>query len=175
MNAACHTEDVDHACESIDNIPPSAVDEHAFIRCPPCAAEVSCDGESSESRLHIRNVCDHDVCCNDEPREPLEPLLFSDAPFVLDHHEAYASDVSSIELEIVEPSVHESNSRVLGSAEHAYMCEDEIDCKDSRDDYEYSHAADLCSAADLVHCDESAEDEHPADDLHCRMIAVKLK
>ena len=41
------------------------------------------------------------------------------APLVLDHHETYATDVSSIELEVVEPAVHECDCRVLRSAKHS--------------------------------------------------------
>ena len=55
------------------------------------------------------------------------------------------------------------------------MCKDEIDCKYSRDDNEYDHAALLGPAADLIHYDEAAEYEHPSDDLHQSMITVKLK
>ena len=175
MNASGHAEDVDHSCKCVYDVPPSAVDEYSLVGSPPCSAEVSCDGECCHSGFHVGYVCDHDVGCNDEPWPPFEPFLLAEAPLVLDHHETYTADVSSIKFEVMEPSVHECYCRVLFSSEHTHMCEDEVECQDSRDDNENDHSAGLGSSSELVHDDQSDEDQYPANDLHHCMLTVKLK
>ena len=173
--AACHTEDVDKTCDSVEQVPPSAVDEYALVGSPPCAAEVTGDVVSCQERFHIGNVGDHDIGCNDEPGPPFEPVIFAKAPFVLDHHETYASDVSSVKLEIVEPAVHDGDCGVVLSTKHAHMSKNEVDRKDHGDDDEDHHSAGFCPAADFIHNDQSAKYQHPAQQLHAGVAAVELK
>jgi hypothetical protein len=55
------------------------------------------------------------------------------------------------------------------------MSKDEVNGQDDGNDYEDDHSAGFGPASDLVHEDESYENEYPTKQLHYGMAAVKVK
>ena len=76
---ACHTEDVEDTCDTIDPVPPATVQPYILDGIPP-AIDCLC---AFDCGLKIRSNCDHDVDCNDYKRPNLEPIGLTDPLLVL--------------------------------------------------------------------------------------------
>ena len=139
---------------------PAAIEPHTFTGEPP--AVPSLDG-----RLEIGSHRDEDVDCHDDERERLEPMLGTDPPLVLDHHEADTSSKGCIQLGIVEPSVHIQMRLVLQcpfrSVGRTDGDSDEIDGQESRNDKEHDGTASLGAASKFIQEDEAEkhDQQHP--------------
>ena len=109
----------------------------------------------------------------------LAPVLFADAPLILDHHKADAANGCGIELGIVEPAVHvevggvvQSPTRAHGSAD-GYG--DEVHSQCAGKCKEEENAAFLGAPGDLVGEDQSQEHQQPAQKLAARFVPVDLE
>ena len=104
-----HTEDVQKTGNAVHDIVPAAILPYAFRGEPPLVPAHHC-------ALEVGDTCNEDVDCNDDEREGLEPVLCTDTPFVLNHHEADTAGRCCIQFGIVEPALHIDVSLVFKPA-----------------------------------------------------------
>ena len=133
---ACHTEDINKSCNTINNIPPAAIKEYTFIRCPPRTRKISSNLISSYSWFKIRCYCNKNINSNDYKWPWLKPFFLSNSPLILNHEETDNSDICCIKLSIMEPSVHILICLIAVPTKQTCLNCYEIDCEYSRNDNE---------------------------------------
>ena len=100
---AGHTNDIEQTCQTVQYIPPAAVQPYTLGRQPPAASQGTC----TDRRFKVRSHCDQDVDGHDHKRECLKPVRFPQfSPMVLQDHKSDTACSCRIQFRIVEPAVH---------------------------------------------------------------------
>ena len=167
-----HTEDVDDTGHAVHHIVPAAVLPNAFGGKPPFVP-------AHRGALEVGNAGNQDVNGHDDERERLEPMLGTDAPFVLDHHKADTSSGGGIELGVVEPALHIDVGlvfqRPLRAVAHAHGNREEVGRQGDGDDQEGEDAAELGATGELVEQDETHEDDEQHSPLSQGISPINLE
>ena len=146
--------------DAVHHIVPAAILPYALGGEPPLVPAI-------DGALEVGYAGDENVDCDDDERERLEPVLCTDTPFVLDHHEADAPCGSRVELGIMEPALHVDMGlvlkRPLRAAAYSEPDGKEVDGEGQRDYEEHRDAAEFCTACEFIEEDEAQKDhqQHP--------------
>ena len=167
-----HAEDVEQSGHAVHHVVPAAILPDAFGGQPPLVP-------AHHGALKVRDAGDEDVDGDNHEREGLEPMLGTDAPLVLDHHETDTPGRSGIQFGIVEPALHIDMrlvfQRPLRSGTDSQPDGEEIDGQRQRDDQERDDTASLGAAGKLIKKDQAQQDHDQHAPLSEGVLSINLE
>ena len=134
---------------------------------------------SLDGGFEIGSDGNEDVNGYDDEWERLEPVLLTDTPLVLDHHEANAPGESGIEFRIMEPAVHIEIGLVVerpfSTGRDPNLDCDEVGSESQRKREEHHGSAEFCPPCKFVEKYESDEDSEHGNPLIDSHISINME